>query len=61
LDSQGELLDESEVLAPSYRSALQQIKEASDNVKRIEVYNQNGERAGAVEAGYWRRAMSRGK
>jgi hypothetical protein len=61
VDEEGEVLSENEVMAPSYSAVLRQISETSSRVQRIEVYNQEGDRAGAVDVDYWRRTVRRGR
>ena len=59
VDAEGDVISETEVVAASYSAVLREVSEASTTVQRIEVYDQNGERAGAVDVDYWRRMAPR--
>ena len=61
VDAEGDVISETEVLAASYSAVLREITEASASVQRIEVYDQKGDRVGAVDVDYWRRMMPRRK
>lgn len=59
--AEGDVISETEVLAASYSAVLREITEASASVQRIEVYDQKGDRVGAVDVDYWRRMTPRRK
>jgi len=46
VDSEGDVLAETQVLAHNYDAVLRQLNEVPDATKRIEVYNHDGEKAG---------------
>ena len=58
LDAHHEVLSETQVLASSYHAALRQLADVAQEARRIEVYK-NGERAGSIDANYWRRNVRR--
>ena len=59
LDKDGHLVSERHVEAHDCTAAMRQLKEVSRDAQRIEIYNEQGERAGEISVGYWRRKMHR--
>jgi hypothetical protein len=59
IDEQGDVLSETRVVARSYSSALREMDRPVEGVDKIEVYNQGGEKAGEVNAEYWRSKKGR--
>ena len=54
LDDHGDVLSETQVAAHSCSAALQELNNVVDDAQRIEVYNEEGEKAGEVNVDYWR-------
>lgn len=59
LDEHGDVLAEKHVVAPNYDAVLRQLKDVPDNTSRIEVYNEEGERAGEANVDFWRQKLRR--
>lgn len=54
LDKQGDVLSETQVVAESYATAVQELRDVVDGAERIEVYNHEGKNAGEITVDYWR-------
>ena len=54
LDTDGQVVSEEHVTADNYRAALRQLGEIVDGARRIEVYNDEGEKVGETSVDYWR-------
>lgn len=54
LDSDGLVLSERQVDAHDCNSAIRQLQDVYLEAQRIEVYNEQGEKAGEIKADYWR-------
>jgi hypothetical protein len=59
VNAHAEVLSQTQVLAPSYGAVLRKLADVSEQAHRIEVYDQDGERAGAITADYWRHWVHR--
>lgn len=59
LDDRGEVLSEKQVVAHNYDAVLRQLKEVPNETSRIEVYNQEGQRAGEANVDFWRQKLRR--
>ena len=57
IDTDGRILAEKQVEAHDYNVALRQIGNVIEGAKRIEVYNQQGEKAGQIHVDYWRKKV----
>ena len=57
LDADGEVLSEKRVEAQNYDGVLRQLKKIAREVRRIEVYDQDGNRAGEINADFWRQRV----
>ncbi|MEX0819603.1 MAG: hypothetical protein WD070_08410 [Pirellulaceae bacterium] len=59
LDTEGQVLSEKQVTAPDSGTALRQLKDVFAETQRIEVYNDDGEKAGEMDGDYWRQRVRR--
>jgi hypothetical protein len=59
IDAHGQVLSERHVEASSYNAVLRQLDAVAQDTQHIEVYNQDGEVAGQVNADFWRQKMRR--
>lgn len=59
VDVCGEILAEKQVLAHNYDAVLRHLKDVPGETKRIEVYNQDGEKAGEANVDFWRQKLRR--
>ena len=57
LDSVGQVLSDKPVTGQSYQEVLRDLKSITKGTDRIEVYNGEGEKAGAIGAAYWRQRV----
>ena len=59
LDSGGQLLSDKQTTGNDYQAVLRGLKSIAQGTVRIEVYNADGEQAGAIGADYWRQRVRR--
>lgn len=59
LDINGQLLQEDQVEGSSYNAALRQLKKVVDGAWRLEVCDEQGNKAGGVTVEYWRQKGGR--
>ena len=53
IDSFGQILSDRQVAGQSCQGVLRDLKSAAQGTELIEVYNSEGERAGAIGVNYW--------
>lgn len=54
LDPEGAVISEKQVEADSASTALRELRQPSDEMHRIEVYDGNQERVRQIDGNYWR-------
>ncbi len=59
LDVDGRVLSETHVEGPSYNGVIRDLNAVVEGTQRIEVYNDEGEKAGTMGVDYWRRKVRR--
>ncbi len=57
LDSVGQVLSDKQVTGQSYQEVLRNLKSVTSGTERIEVYNGEGEKAGAIGVDHWRQRL----
>ena len=57
LDSAGKVISDKQVTGQSYQGVLRDLKSVSQGTSKIEVYNGEGEKAGAIGVDYWRQRV----
>ena len=57
LDDDGQVISERRVEADDYSAALRQLKEVFGDAQRIQIYNEQDEKAGEISVDYWRREV----
>ena len=59
VDSIGQVLSDRQVTGQSCQGVLRDLKSVTQGTERIEVYNGEGEKAGAIGVDYWRQRLRR--
>ena len=59
LDVDSRVLSETHVEGPSYNGVSRDLNAVVEGTQRIEVYNDEGEKAGTMGVDYWRRKVRR--
>ncbi len=57
LDSAGQVLSDRQVTGQSYQEVLRNLKSVTSGTEGIEVYNGEGEKAGAIGVDHWRQRL----
>lgn len=57
LDAVGQVLSDRQVTGQSCQEVLRDLKSVNQGTERIEVYNGEGAKAGAIGADYWRKRL----
>ena len=59
VDSVGRVLSDRQVTGESYQCVLRDLQSVATGTECIEVYNGEGEKAGAIGVDYWRQRLRR--
>ena len=58
-DETGQGLGQANMLASGYQAALRKLSDVPAEAKRIEVFAEDGSKAGEVSTSYWRQRLQR--
>ena len=59
VDSFGQVLADRQITGENCQSVLRDLRSVTQGTERIEVYNAEGEKAGAIGVEYWRQRLRR--